>query len=43
LSVVYQYGSGKVPAETSRGYDPVEPQVIFVMLGGTYAFAEGTP
>jgi hypothetical protein len=41
LSVVYQYGTGWLPAETSRGFDPVEPQIVVVMLGGTYAFLEG--
>ena len=40
-SVIYQYGTGQMPAETSRGYDPVRSHIILFMLGGTYAFVEG--
>ena len=43
VSLVYQYGTGQTPAETSRGYDPVRSQVILFMLGGTYTFIEGGP
>jgi len=41
VSVIYQYGTGRAPAEASRGWDPVEGNIIVMMLGGTYAFAEG--
>jgi hypothetical protein len=39
-SVAYQYGTGKVPAEAARGYDPFRGHVMVVMLGGTYSFGE---
>ena len=41
VSLVYQFGIGEVPAETSRGYDPVRSHIVVFMLGGTYTFVEG--
>lgn len=41
LSVVYQFGTGQVPSETSRGYDTIKGNVVLFMLGGTYAFESG--
>jgi len=41
VSLVYQYGTGQTPAETSRGYDPVQSHIIVFMLGGTYTFVDG--
>jgi len=44
LTANYQVGTGKVPAQTARGYDPLVAQVIVLMVGGTYSFAqEGQP
>jgi hypothetical protein len=43
LSAMYQYGTGEVPAEAARGYDPARVQLVVVMVGGTYAFGDGPP
>jgi hypothetical protein len=42
VSLLYQYGTGWVPSETSRGHDAVRGSVVMVMLGGTYAFTSAT-